>query len=221
MERARPVVYILTDGSGGNQSSRTEYSKETLFAAGAEPGPVFGQMSDRDWYDAILARDAAPFRNVADVVFETVKDASVVTVVADAVDGYNPVHDLTSAIGEAVATRLTAAGAAVTYLVSAAVPGVAGDIETEVLLDREARDRKVAAVRAYGPLAEESRRIFDEAPESLGREVLMRQDFGWPERFEPKWEKFARERVAIGRYANLITYSDHVLPTARAILGWR
>lgn len=221
MERVRPEVCILTDGSGGNQSSRTEYSKGTLAAAGAEPGPVFGQTSDRNWYEAILAGDAAPFRHVANALIETVGNAPAVTVVADAVDGYNPVHDLTSAIGAAVAARLAAAGAAVTRLVSAAVPGSCGRHETEVLLDRQARARKMAAVRAYIPLAEEARRIFEEAPESFGREVLMRQDFDWPERFEPQWEKFAKDRVATGRYANPITYRDHVLPIARAILGWR
>ncbi|WP_146203919.1 hypothetical protein [Aminobacter sp. AP02] len=219
MERVRPVVCILTNGSGGNQSSRTRYSRETLAAAGAEPGPVFCQMSDRDWYDAILARDAVPFRNVANVIFETVKNEPLVTVVADAVDGYNPVHDLTSAVGEALSARLTAAGATVTHLVSAAIPGIAGDCKIEVVLDPAARERKVAAIRAYTPLAEEARRIFEEAPESFGREVLMRQEFDWPERFEPQWETFAKERISTGRYANLITYRDHVLPIARAILS--
>lgn len=219
MERVRPVVCILTDGSGGNQSSRTKYSRETLAAAGAEPGPVFCQMSDRDWYDAILAGDATPFRNVANVIFEIVKDETAVTVVADAVDGYNPVHDLTSAIGKALAARITANGAIVTHLVSAAVPGVAGGSKIEMLLDPAARERKVAALRAYTPLAEEARRILEQAPESFGCEVLIRQDFNWEERVEPLWETFAKERVSAGRYANLITYGDHVLPIARAILS--
>ena len=221
MERVRPTVCILTDGSGRNQSSRTAYSKKTLLAAGAEPGPVFGQTPDRAWYEAILARDTALFLKVANAMFQTVEGVSDVTVVADAVDGYNPVHDLASAIGEAVAARLKASGANVTHLVSAAVPGVAGRKEFEVLLDPQARERKMAAVRAYAPLAEEARRIIEEAPESFGREALMRQDFNWPESFEPNWEKLANERVATGQYANPISYRGHVLPIARAILGWR
>ncbi|WP_395450439.1 hypothetical protein ACHMW7_11910 [Aminobacter sp. UC22_36] len=219
MEQVRPVVHILTDGSGGNQTSRMAYSQQALAAAGARCGTVFGHMPDRRWYEAILAGDAVPFVDAANRVFDAVRGASAVTIVADAVDCYNPVHDLTAAIGAAVAARLAAAGAAVTRLVSAAVPGVAGSEHMEVVLDAEARERKMAAVRAYAPLAEEARRIFEEAPESFGREVLMRQDFDWPEDFEPHWEKFAKERVAAGRYANPITYRDHVRPIARAILG--
>ncbi|WP_269930191.1 hypothetical protein [Aminobacter sp. HY435] len=221
METTRPVVCILTDGSGGNQSSRTAYSRETLDAVGAEPGPVFGQVPDRDWYEAILTGNAAPFLKAANEAFEIVEGAAVVTVVADAVDGYNPIHDLSSAIGEAVAARLAASGSVVTRLASAAIPGVVGSEVTEVCLDAEARVRKMAAVRAYVPLAEEARRIFEEAPDSFAREALIRQDFDWPEGFQPHWEKFAKERVATGRYATPISYRDHVLPIARAILGWR
>jgi hypothetical protein len=221
MEQVRPVVCVLTDGSGGNQSSRTAYSIETVAAAGAELGPVFGQMPDRDWYDAILAVDAAPFQSVANAVLDAVQDAPAVTVVADAVDGYNPLHDLTSAIGRAVASRLAGAGSAVSHLVSAAVPGVAGVNATEVSLDAEARQRKLAALRVYVPLAEEAQRILEDAPGAFGSEVLMEQDFDWPQEFEPQWEKFARERVAAGRYSHLITYRDHVLPIARSILNWR
>lgn len=218
MERTRPIVCILTDGSGGNQSSRTAFSKETLAAAGAAAGPVFGSTPDKDWYSAILAGDAAPFRKVADEAFKAVEGNLAVTVVADAVDGYNPVHDLTSAIGSAVAERLSASGVAVTHLVSAAVPGVFGSNYLELSLDPAAWERKSAAVRSYAPLAEEARRIFEEAPESFGHEVLMQQDFDWPADFEPHWEKVAKERVAVGRYVDPISYRNHVLPIARAIL---
>lgn len=221
MERTTPEVYVLTDGSGGNQLARTSYSKEAIAAAGSEPGQAFGVMTDKQWYDAILARDITPFRRVANAVFKAAEGRPEVTIVADAVDGYNPVHDLTSAIGAAVAARLAAAGTDVTSLVSAAVPGVAGSEALTVSLDAGARDRKTAAVSAYAPLADEARRIFEEAPESFAREVLMRQDFDWPSEFEPHWEKFARDRVATGRYANPISYRDHVLPIARAILDWR
>lgn len=190
-----------------------------LALAGATPGPVFGAMSDKSWYQAILAKDDGPFRDVVDRAVCSVDTASSVTVVADAVDGYNPVHDLTAAIGEAVAAQLKGRAANVSFLASAAVPGVAGKISVDVTLDDAAQGRKRAAVAAYAPLAEEARRIFEEAPESFGREVLIQQDFDWPDDFEPHWETFARERVASGRYVDPITYRSHVLPVARAILG--
>ncbi len=218
MELSGAVVCLLTDGSGGNAAARTDYSRRAVAAAGAEEGPVFGPMSDKAWYEAILARVAKPFHGVVDAAVAAARGAASVTVIADAVDGYNPVHDLTSAVGAAVAARLRASHGSVTSLVSAAVPGVAGTVRRGLLLDIAAQERKAAAIHAYAPLAEEARRIFDEAPESFGREVLLEQDFGWSDDFEPQWEKFARQRVATGHYLNPITYRDHVLPMARAIL---
>ncbi|HWT08976.1 MAG TPA: hypothetical protein VN329_07410, partial [Roseomonas sp.] len=61
MERERPLLCILTDGSGSIAPARTQYSDALARGCGALRGPVFGAMSDRDWYAAILSGDAAPF----------------------------------------------------------------------------------------------------------------------------------------------------------------
>ena len=45
-------------------------------------------------------------------------------------------------------------------LAGAAVPGVKGDVAERLDLDEAACARKLAAVRAYQPLAEEARRIM-------------------------------------------------------------
>lgn len=217
MEIARPAVSILTDGSGGNQISRATYSSTSIAAAGATAGPVFAAMSDRAWYDAILARDAEPFLGIVGAIVEASEGVSLV--VSDAVDGYNPVHDLTSAIGAAVAKRLSISNGAVDHLVSAAVPGVVGAIARDVSLDAAACARKVAAINAYLPLAEEAQRILQSDPASLAREILLNESFAWPEDFEPGWEQFAKKRVDTGRYQTPITYRDHVRPIALAILG--
>lgn len=218
LERNQPVVSILTDGSGGDKDSRVAYSAASLATAGATPGPVFGPMSDQAWYQAILDGDPSPFCNVVDRIAASAAGAPEVSVVADAVDGYNPVHDLASAVGTAVARKLAAAGAAVARLASAAVPGVTGKVAQELLLDVAARQRKIAAVKAYLPLAEEAQRVLHDDPASLGREVLFEDEFDWPEDFRPHWEEFGKGRVDSGRYATRITYRDHVRPLALKIL---
>ena len=219
LETVRPTVCILTDGSGGSQASRIAYSEDSVVGAGASVGPVFGVMSDKDWYGAILAGNGRPFHEAVEKIVNAARGEPEVTVVADAVDGYNPVHDLAAAVGSAVAIGLAKSGSKVTMLVSAAVPGVAGEIAREILLDDDAQKRKAAAIRAYYPLAEEARRILEEDPASFGRETLLQANFDWPSDFEPQWEKFGRKRVATGRYADLITYREHVLPLAKAIRG--
>jgi hypothetical protein len=169
METTRPVVSILSDGSGGDQTSRTAYSTASIRAAKAECGPVFGRFSDKHWYSAMLAKDSTPFLEVVDDIVMSVRGETIATVVSDAVDGYNPLHDLTEAIGAAVVRRLAALGNSVAHLVSAAVPGVNGTTAVELRLDASARNAKCAAVKAYLPLAQEAQRILRDDPESLAR----------------------------------------------------
>src|SRR3954471_18992017 len=68
MERERPLVFILSDGSGGAQSSRLDYSVSTISAAGATMIEGSGQRSDRQWYAAILDGDISAFTKTADAI---------------------------------------------------------------------------------------------------------------------------------------------------------
>ena len=67
----------------------------------------------------------------------------------------------------------------------------------------------------------ERRRL--EARENHGVERLFAVDVhrGWsalpPE--EPFYEKFGRQMIARGTYADLITYADHVRPLALMLIG--
>jgi len=218
MEKYRPRVNILSDGSGGNATARTSFSHSCIAAANAKPGPVFGRMSDKDWYKAMLAKDETPFQIAVEDIFSQ-RDAEISVVVSDAVDGYNPLHDLTAAVGAAVAKRLAAAGEKTVHLASPAVPGVAGAIALELELDADAQRGKAEAAAAYLPLAEEVERIKHADPQSAVRETLLDAGFDWPEDFQPGWEQFARQRVAAGGYATPITYLDHVRPIALSLLG--
>jgi hypothetical protein len=175
-------------------------------------------MSDQQWYRAILARDATPFHRVVDAIVATAGPCNTCTVVSDAVDGYNPVHDLASAVGAAVAAKLRAKGAAVCLLASAAVPGVTATLAQEFRLDDAAMARKSEAVRAYLPLAEEAQRILRADPEATAREALLEGGFDWPLDFKPQWEEFGKDRVDMGRYPTRITYLEHVRPVALSII---
>jgi hypothetical protein len=215
LERERPEVSILTDGSGGQASSRTAYSSEVLAAAGASRGPVFGEAPDRAWYDAILRRDASPFIQAAQAIAASAGDEPEIRVVGDAVDGYNPVHDLANAVAAAVAARLGRSRTQVSLLASPAVP-MPGSPALTIRLDEAALARKLRAVDAYLPLAEEARRMRERVAADI--ETLHESDFAWPPEFEPEWERFARERVAAGVYDRAITYRDHVRPLALRVI---
>jgi hypothetical protein len=65
-------VLVLTDGSGHSGQSRIEATRDVLQVTGARAGPVFGELTDRELYVALLRGDTAPFtqmtRALADVL---------------------------------------------------------------------------------------------------------------------------------------------------------
>ena len=218
MERERPLVFILSDGSGGAARSRLEHSVATIRAAGATMIEGSGARSDREWYAAMLAGDVSPFRTTAEAIAAAALTARAPLVVADAADGYNPLHDLCQAVGSAVVARL-AGDAPPMFLVSPATAGAIGTAAIEWTLDAEATRRKHRAVSAYTPLAQEAAQLLAEAPGALHTERLLVPTFDWPENWTPEWEAFGRKRVSEGRFTAPITWRDHVLPIANALLG--
>jgi hypothetical protein len=217
MERERPLVFILSDGSGGAQSSRLDYSVSAIHGAGATLIEGSGQRSDREWYAAILAGDIRAFTKTADAIAAAAMQAPLV--VSDAADGYNPLHDLCQAIASAVVARIARHSKAPEFLVSPAIATAMGTPSIAWKLEDEAARRKQLAVSTNMPLAEEAARLLAEAPDALYTEQLLVPTFDWPENWTPEWEAFGRKRVNEGRFAAPITYRDHVLPIAKALLG--
>jgi hypothetical protein len=212
LELAKPRVYLLTDGSGGRQTARTEYSRQVVGAAGATPGSVFGDIPDAVWYEALLAGNTDFFVDVLTNISVDLAGAQNVQIVSDAVDGYNPIHDLAFAFGGALNTLLKETNEGRKQLCSAAIPNVPGVVELEILLDPAARARKKEAVEGYAPLADDARRILDSDPECFDRECLISQHFDWDTPRTPEWERIGQERVANKIYDRCITYKENVLP---------
>ncbi|MBS7813244.1 hypothetical protein [Roseococcus pinisoli] len=222
MERTRPLVFILTDGSGGEARSRTDHSVETIRRAGARiGGSVFGKQPDRAWYAALNAGDAVPFVSALEEITAEVRRAGAPSlVVADPVEGYNPMHDLCSALADGVAARLGASVQRRTFDLTETVAPEAAEQEAWAL-DGAALARKRQAVLDYAPLAEEARRLLTADPSCLGRERLLPCRFDWPDELPqpPAYEAFGHARVREGRYSSVVTYRDHVLPIARLLRG--
>lgn len=207
MEKERPLVSILTDGSGSAAASRVGYSAALLTACGAAAGPVMGLLADRAWYAAILAGDAGPFMAAADAIVAAAERGALV--VSDPVEGYNPMHDLCSAVADRVAAGL--GGRRATFPLMAA-SGVG-----EVLsLDAATERRKRAAVEAYLPLAEEAAGLLRSHPRALGHEAIVPAEFDWPAALPepPAYERIGAARAAAGVYGTTIAYAAHVRPLA-------
>lgn len=221
MELHRPLVFLLTDGSGGGQSDRRSHSRTLLEAVGASAGPVFGPFPDKAWYAAILAGDLAPFLDARDAIVEACVRAGVRTLVADAMEGFNPMHDLCGAMARAAAGRIAAA-------LGEEVEVLEHPIEREwfdttaarlVALDGPALERKLAAAHRYAPLAAEVEQRAASPRLALERLRPAPGAEAWPRRpeQEPYYERFGRQRLEQGAYDRLITYAGHVRPIAVAL----
>lgn len=94
IELFRPMVFVITDGSGSGGKSRIERTRKILEHYGCEISDVFGQNTDRDIYKAILQKDLTTFRMIHNAIFKAIKNANVTTVFGDACEGFNPTHDM-------------------------------------------------------------------------------------------------------------------------------
>ncbi len=219
LELNRPRVYLLTDGSGGKGTSRTHFSRKIVEETGSICGSVFGELSDKTWYAALADKNFTFFHSVLARIEADLADGESFDIIADAVDGYNPVHDLASAMGVALQRRLIAAGRKATLAFSAAVPSASGDLVALLHLDEAARARKLKAIEGYTPLAEEARRILEQDSSAIDREYLIKQSTNWSKQTTPTWETIGRERVQAGTYKSCLTSEEHFLPIVIDLLA--
>jgi len=226
---ARPVVSVLTDGSGAAGASRLGSTTRILDAAGARRGPLYGATSDRRVYQAILAGDEEFFRARLEVLAESLAAEAIDHVVFDAAEGFNPVHDLCSLLA-AAAARLASARRGTSVRAwdfplegrpDACAPALLPRAVTWRLGPPDLR-RKLDAISAYDELRDEAARALGQ----LGREAFAvervrpatrgRLDPS-PSGAPPDYESYGRARVDSGRYATVIRYAEHVHPLVDAI----
>jgi AcrR family transcriptional regulator len=162
LERVRPRVFVLTDGSGHSGLSRLASTTRILAGAGAEPGSVYGRFSDRDLYATLLDGKADVFVHLAEELAGAFAQGGVGYVVSDALEGYNPAHDICRLVtGAAVplarrASRRPLAG--FDFPLVERPDACPDDLRPGAVwtrLDAGALARKLAAARSYPEMAAE------------------------------------------------------------------
>jgi hypothetical protein len=212
-------------------TSRIDLTSALLDAAGCRRSPVYGGHSDGDFYRAILDRDASFYLDLSGRLAEWLVAADIGMVASDAVEGYNPTHDLCAAVtGRAV--RLAAARgerpvAHFTFLLTGA-PGARPPVDalelelgTAALADKLAEARRYAAL-AGGILVDEVDDMIARYGEaSFAREFLvpacLDDDFAAFASAAPFYETHGEKQVAAGLYQQVIRYRQHVAPIIHAL----
>src|SRR6184192_1679995 len=79
MEHARPLVFVLTDGSGSRNEARLASTTRLLEQTGSRPGCVYGRFTDRQLYDVLLRSDHGLFLNLAAEISRELRAAGIRT----------------------------------------------------------------------------------------------------------------------------------------------
>jgi len=222
MERVRPSVAVLTDGSGSTTTSRIADSRALIARTGARAAATFGALTDREAYAALMSADARPFLTHVARLADTIVAHQVRAVVVDAAEGYNPVHDICHWMGRAATERARARGAEVALfeLDLIAHPDSPGD-GVRLHLDDAAFQRKLAAIGRYDALRAEADAAFAHYGRDAFRVEFLRDAvIGWPEPANcvPYYEQVGDARVREGRYTSVLRYGAHVRPVIEQLL---
>ena len=229
MHAVRPVVAVLTDGGGRDETSRLHLSETLCRNVGASISTCFGMMTDQEMYQVILGGQVDAFRAMADRLATMLIDAEVNCVVADAAEGYNPTHDVCRLVADR-AVRIASTYRPIdsySFLLTGS-PVVAAPPPDWVCLtlDEATLARKIAAAREYaatvgGTLLGEINALIDWfGTAAFAREYLqpldVRRAAPVPDE-KPFYEIHGERQVALGHYRDVIRLADHVAPIARAL----
>jgi hypothetical protein len=228
LETARPIVFVLTDGSGRSGISRLDRTASIISQVGASAGGIFGRFTDAAIHAAILGGDFALFHRLVDELSLSFNTHDIDYVAGDATEGYNPAHDLCRLIlNAAVRTcRLRWNRQIANFDFLLAVRPDEGDLARlsralRIELDEAGFQRKIQAASSYAELSDEIEAATKQNGLSSFRKEYLRPVCrsrpGYVFTEPPFYERYGEEQVAAGAYARVLRYREHMLPIAAAL----
>ncbi len=239
LEVARPRVFVLTDGSGRSNQSRLDSTTKILRRAGAQPGSLYGHLTDAAAYAAILNHEFEVFIDFAGELSAAFVSEQIDFVAGDALEGYNPMHDVCRLlINAAVRVAFRAHGHRIANfefsLVSQtddASPEPPATNEIPLQLDEAALARKISVAQGYAELAGEVSSALGKASVDAFRVERLRpvetEWAGSPASHarrggekQPFYEQYGEKQVAAGHYTRVLRYNEHIVPLAEALRSY-
>lgn len=224
----RPLCFVLTDGSGASGKSRLNSTTRLLEQNRARIGCIYGRLTDREMYSAIIKGNLDLFIDLCEeLVCELVRE-EVDCVVGDAIEGYNPAHDVCRFMINAaveIASRksnqpLLSFEISLTSQPANCAEATIGEA-VRIHLDQEDLSRKLEAAHAYHELAGDVDQILKrEGIQTIQTEWLQpvsEWGISMSRTQSPYYELHGEKQVAAGNYEQVLRYREHVLPIARAL----
>jgi hypothetical protein len=221
---ARPIVFVLTDGSGHSGESRLHRTTEILNHAGARTGSIYGRVTDGEVYQAILQLKADFFLQMTMELASALVAEKITLVVGDAIEGYNPVHDVCRLmINGAVRIARSKNYSIENYdvVLTDRVANLPAADDVTINLDAQTLSLKIDTAGNYSAIAADFAAIVEtEGLASLKTEYLRRvldDSVGYEFVNRPSYELHGEKQVAAGYYEQVLRYREHMLPLAEAL----
>lgn len=232
MKAAKPWVIVLTDGSGHTSEPRVGLTRNLIDEAGALPAEIFGTCTDEQIYKAILAQDFTFFRQIRNDIAAFLAAKEIEVVVGDAIEGYNPSHDLCRCLIEGAVAEVQQSTE--TTLPNYEFPLVGHPAawsdqpgsECYRLNDADEqwkRERIFEYARTVGgTLLTEVEAFLEEfGPNALAEEWLTASQsaasLAQYKQTQPYYEKHGQKQVEAGYYQQAILFNEHILPVITAL----
>src|SRR5712672_1893767 len=167
MNLGRRQVFVLTDGSGREGASRLPATANILAQIGIEPGEIYGRFTDVEFYRAIVSRNFNLFLDLTRTLADAFVNREIDYVVSDAIEGYNPAHDVCRLVVDAAAEMASRSANRPIASYDTLLARGESDYSQAVApvlrieLDYDLLARKLRAVREYSELAVEVDRILE------------------------------------------------------------
>jgi hypothetical protein len=226
LELARPAVYVLTDGSGHTGRSRLRSTSKVLSAAGATPGTIYGSFSDADLYSAMLSSNRAILSRVVHALADALVCSKVDYVVADALEGFNPSHDLCRYLVNAAVALTNIPLRNFEFLLEGSPSACPDHLKADSVrleLTEDDLTRKIAAAKSYPELREETDAALARFGAAAFRTECLRpvrdlhQGLDALDQEPPYYERYGEQQVAAGHYDRVIRYRQHIQPLVQAL----
>lgn len=221
--RIKPKIVFLTDGGGQNRIDETTAGLKRL---GIYEKAVFLNHTEASFYNGLIRKSSSFFRAVAEEVRQVVADECPDQILCDAVEFYNPVHDLSLSI-----TARAAGGMSKIFEVPLIYQQPSKTdvyhVQTfprnrktfEVTLSDDERAAKRAALtEVYGILMKTMGPLLVGSPHALVREVFSpAQDPCRSPSFDYflRYDDRARHLKKTGKVEDEILHEEHFLPVVR------
>ncbi len=228
IEKFKPRFYVLTDGSGSINSSRIDRTSQIIDNTGCSIGNVFGTFTDKEIYKTIKNGDLDQLFDVMKLIVEDLIANDIDVVVGDGLEGYNPTHDVCRYMVNGIVQNYERLSGKKIPNYAFALDGPPNSCPRHLAelsywssLSDQAFYNKYEAAKNYPEIAKDMQALISQYGQEPFRTeclwpVLTTEDYVSWDTDMPFYEKYGKKKVEDGVYKEAITYSEHLLPLARA-----